>query len=292
MSLAPSDRIGSGHSAQELQFANWWVRHRVTLHTLGYGAILFWIVLSWGYGLWVVFDTYALSYPKDQRIPARIALIAPTPDALSLAAPQPLQPGSTSSVPANEGRFHALAPVSNPNTLWWAEITYRFRAADRETPARAAVLLPGDTRILGEFGIAQGAIGNPGISIETTVWHRIDPAITLPSAYEAYKTERFPITLDTPVYKTDLLLEGKPLGTSSVTLRNPSGYQYRDVEVLTLLFRNSAVVGAQKFIVPQLGPGTQERVDQVWPEAPEGVDRVEVHPFVNILDPQTFVRPL
>lgn len=292
MPLAPSDRIGSGHSAQELQFANWWVRHRLLLRQLGYGTLVAWVIMSWGYGLWVTFDTFALSYPKELRIPARIALIAPTTDATNLATPQPLQPGVASTIPVSDNRFHALAPVSNPNSLWWAEIEYRFRTGDRETPLRKAILLPGDTRVLGEFGIAQGGFGTPGISIENTMWRRIDPAIILPANYESYKTERFPIAIDTPMYQSDLLLEGKPLGKSSFTLRNPSGYQYRDIEILTLLFRDGSLVGAQKLVVPQLGAGTKQMIEQVWPEAPQGVTRVEVQPFVNILDPNTFVRPL
>lgn len=292
MPLVPSDRIGSGHSAQELQFANWWVRHRLLLRQLGYGALFFWVVASWGYGFWVMFDTYALSYPKEQRLPARIALIAPTSEAQSLATPLPLLPGAASTIPVSDNRFHALAPVSNPNTLWWAEIEYRFRAGDRETPLQTAALLPGDTRILGEFGIMQSGFGTPGMSIEKTTWHRIDPTITLPLNYADYKAERFPITVETPNYQSDLSIQGKPLGKSTFSLRNPSGYEFRNVEILTLLFRDGSLVGAQKLLVPQLGADSQRTIEQIWPDAPQGVTRVEVQPFVNILDPETFVRPL
>ncbi len=291
MSLAPSDRIGSGHSAQELQFASWWVRHRLTLRQIGYGGLALWVLVSWGYGFWVLFDTYALSYPKEQRIPARIALIAPTADALNLAAPLPLQIGSASTVAADDSRRHALAPVSNPNPLWWAEISYRFRTGEQEGRMQTTVLLPGQTRILGEFGLALNS-GTPNISIESTTWKRIDPSITLPADYEAYKTERFPVALDTPTYSTDLSISGTSLGKSTVTLRNPSGYTYRNVEILTLLYRDGSVVGAQKLLIPLLSAGSSQIVEQIWPESPTGVDRVEVQPFVNILDPQTFVRPL
>lgn len=292
MPLAPSDRIGSGHSDQELRFANWWVRHRLLLRNVGYATLVGWVSFSWGYGLWTIFDAFALSYPKDRRIPARIALIAPTSDAMSLATPGPLQPGAATTILVADNRFHALAPVSNPNPLWWADIEYRFRAGDRETPLRRAVLLPGDTRILTEFGIAQGGFGSPSISIEKTVWHRIDPSITLPANYETYKTERFPLVIDTPIYNDTLLLEGKSLGKASFTLRNPSGYEYRDVEILTLLFREGTLVGAQKLLVPRLGAGARQPMEQIWPEAPQGVTKVEVQPFVNILDPNTFIRPL
>lgn len=291
MSLAPSDRIGSGHSAQELQFASWWVRHRLALRQAGYGSLLVWVLMSWGYGFWVLFDTYALSYPKEQRIPARIALIAPTNDAISLTTPAPLQIGSTSTVTADGGRRHALAPISNPNPLWWAEISYRFRTGEQEGRLQTAAILPGQTRILGEFGLALNS-GPSNLSIESTNWKRIDPAITLPAEYETYKAERFPVTLDTPTYTSDLSLSSTTLGKSSFTLRNPSGFTYRNVEILTLLYRDGAVVGAQKLLVPLLAAGSTQAIEQIWPEAPTGVDRVEVQPFVNILDPQTFVRPL
>ncbi len=291
MSLAPSDRVGSGHSAQELQFAGWWVRHRLALRQAGYGGLVLWVLVSWGYGFWVLFDTYALSYPKEQRIPARIALIAPTNDALNLTAPLPLQIGSASTVTADGNRRHALAPVSNPNTLWWAEISYRFRTGEQESRLQTAVVLPGQTRILGEFGLALNS-GSSSLSIESTTWKRIDPSITLPVEYEAYKAERFPVTLDTPTYTSDLSLSSTALGKSSFTLRNPSGFTYRNVEILTLLYRDGTVVGAQKLLVPLLSAGSTQMVELIWPEAPTGIDRVEVQPFVNILDPQTFVRPL
>jgi hypothetical protein len=282
-----SDRIGSGHSQQELNAARWWVKNRLTLRTLGYGALIGWSVLTWGYGLWTLFDAYALSYPKEQRYVQRMAETAVTEEANRLSAPAPLEPGGTTILPLGGTRQQVFAPVNNPNPLWWAVIQYRFRDGSTETPLRRTAVLPGEARLLTELGWEGASLRTPSLSIETTEWKRIDPYVT-EGNYPAFKERHSAIVADRASYTSNLELEGKTLGQSTYTLRNPSGFSYRNVELLTLLKRGDLVVGINRLTLPSVSAGASQTIALVWPENPIGVNSVEVRPFISLLDPETF----
>ena len=51
--MAEENRVGSGFTAGELQFANFWVRNRILLRKIGYGTLIainagFWLFAIWG----------------------------------------------------------------------------------------------------------------------------------------------------------------------------------------------------------------------------------------------------
>ncbi len=285
-----SNSIGSGHSQDELRLADWISRHRLSLRQVGHGALIAFACLTWGFSLWTLLDTYAISYPREQRIPARIASIFVSTAGSSLTAPAPLDIGAAASLLQDGSRRHLYAPVSNPNARWWADIRYRFREGERQTPLRTATLLPEDTRILTELGIEQSGFSSASLSIESVVWRRIDTMLT-GTDYAAYKQQRLQLITANPTYQSDLELEGKRLGRSTFLLRNPSGYTYRDVEFLTIVSREGSVIGLQKLVLPSIAPGSEQTITQIWPENPLAVTRTEVQTFVHLLDPETFIKP-
>ena len=287
MPLTPNDRIGSGQSTQELHLAEWWVQHRISLRDFLFVGLLTFITLTWGYGIWTLFDAYALSYPKEQRYTARILATTLAKDAFTVSAPQPLQSGAAMSLQPEANLQHLFAPVSNPNTLWWAQIQYRFRDGTASTTLRDAVLLPGDTRILTELGWQGTALLTPAISIESTVWKRIDPAIA-GIDYKAYRSRLLNLQFSKAIYQSDLTINGKTLGQSSFQLNNPTGYAFRNVELLTLLYRNGGIAGINKLVLPHVAAGASSTISVVWPDNPIGITRVDVQPFVDILNPDTF----
>lgn len=289
MSLPSNDRIGNGQSTQELNAADWWARHHISLRTMGFGALVAFIALSWGYGIWTLFDAYALSYPKEQRYTARIAGTTLSPDAINISAPQSLQPGGTQSLSPESNLQHLYVPVSNPNALWWANIQYRFRDGTTETPIRSAVLLPNEARVLTELGWQGAALRAPSISIESIEWKRMDLNV-VGTDFSAFKSRLLNFTMDKPVYQSNLEIEGKKLGQTSFTFTNPSGYSYRNVELLTTLYREGTVAGMNRLVLPHVAPGSSRQINVVWPENPLGITRVDVQPFVHILDPETFKK--
>lgn len=290
MNSAPSDRIGSGHSSQELALANWWVRNRLSLRTLGYAALIAWVSLTWLYGLWTLFDTFALSYPKEQRYAARIALIAPTAASNEVSAPIPLEIGPTTVLTSGDRR-HFLAQLHNSNRLWWAEVRYRFREGGVASELQSLILLPEDTRIATDFNNKNAGLHDPSLSIESISWKRLDPNLIQNGDFAGYKAERYQLTVDRPTYQSDIELEGKRMGQSIFTLRNPSGIRYRSVELLTLLYRDGALIGAQKYVLPYVEPASNQEIRLGWPDNPLAVSRVEVQPFINLLDPDSFPHP-
>lgn len=287
MSLYGNNRIGSGYSAGELNAADWWNRNLETLRKAGYASIVGFIALTWGFGIWTLFDAYALSYPKEQRYGARIAATTLAGDAAAVTAPEPLQLGGTQALTPEPGLEHLYAPVQNANTLWWAEIQYRFREGELQTPLRTAVLLPNETRIITELGWQGANLRTPSLSIEQTEWKRID-ADMVGKDYTAYKERTMNFSITNAAYQSDLTLDDKRLGRSTFRFTNPTGYAYRNIELLILLYRSGTIAGINRLSVPDVAPGQSQDFSVVWPSNPTGIDRVDVRPFANILDPETF----
>ncbi len=290
MPLDSHVRIGSGQSAQELAAADWWSRNRLSLHQAGYIALIGFSVLTWGYGLWTLFDTYALSYPKEQAYTNHIAKTTLTQDAYSVAAPQPLQLGGALSLNVGTSQQSLYAPASNPNTLWWARIHYRFRDGNTETPLRETILLPGDARFLTELGWDGQALRTPALSIVSTDWQRIDASL-VNGDYETFKQGHSTLLIQKPQYQSDLTINEKKLGRSTFTVQNPSGFSYRNTELLTILYSNGTIVGMNKQVLPYIPPGMMQDFSLVWPENPSNVTKTEVKLFIPYLDPETF-KPL
>lgn len=281
-------RIGSGQSPHELAAADLWNRHRLTLRQVGYGSLIGFSLLTWGYGLWTLFDTYALSYPKEHAYTNRIAKTTLTPDAYALAAPQPAQLGGALALTSGNARQQSLyAPVSNPNTLWWASIQYRFRDGSIETPLRETILLPGDARFLTELGWDGSSLSHPALSIVSTDWRRIDPAL-VNGDYETFKQEHNTLLIQKPTYQSDLVINDKKLGRSTFTIQNPSGFSYRNTEFLTILYSGETIIGMNKQVLPYIPPGMMQDFSLVWPENPTNVTKTEVKIFIPYLDPETF----
>ncbi len=290
MSLSSSRSIGSGQSSQELAFASWFVRHDLALRKFGYRALIALCVLTWGYSLWTLFDAYALSYPRENRIPARIASLFIHENANEMAAPREIEIGGTLTFTAN-GQEQMLAPVNNPNALWWADVRFRFRDGALETPLQTATLLPSDTRLLTELGWNKARLASPSLSIESVTWKRIDASVVGPDGYAAFAQQRVQLLADQPRYEGTIEIEGKRLGKSTFLLRNPSGYTYRNVEILTMLYSNESLAGIQKLVLPRVEAGSSQTISQVWPDNPAGITRVEPKLFLNVLAPEAFVRP-
>ena len=282
--------IGSGQSTQELALAGWWTRHNLTLRALGYGSLVLFCAISWGFSLWTLLDTYALSYPREKRLPARIASVFIHETANEVTAPRELEMGAVLNLTAN-GQEQFIAPVNNPNALWWAKIRFRFRDGTIETPIQSTVLLPEGTRFLSELGWNKARMTSPSLSIESVEWKRLPTHLIGNEGYTAYKEKRTQLIADKPRYEGTVTIEEKRLGTSTFLLKNPSGYSYRGVEILTLLYRNDMLVGVQKLVLPRVEAGSEQTIRQTWPDNPVGITRVEPTIFVPLLAKDAFVRP-
>lgn len=284
-------QIGSGLTENELQAANWWVRHKTHLHRLGYSLLIAVIVLFWGYIIWSLLDAYIISYPREHQIPTIIANNQRLQAHLTAEPPQAIQISPIARFMTTERRQDFLTHIANPNPSWWAEFRYHFAVGDATTTERDGYILPNGERYLTEIGWKNEANeASPELHISDLRWHRIDPQ-TVERDYAEFAAKRLQFQIAEPTYVNDLKIGDQTVGQTTFTVRNGSGFGYWSVDFTIVLFRNGEPVGVTTLNQTDLKPGEARPITLNWFDNLTGISNTIVQPNVNILDSSVFLPP-
>lgn len=285
--MAEEYRIGSGFTERELATASWWVRHHLGVRKAAIVTLIGISAATWGYTFWSLLDAYAISYPREHRIPELIARDQFFPEGIAQSAPQPLQPTDVNVFPNTENRQDLWVELTNPNLKWWAEFTYQFQTGDTKTKEHTGFILPGSTRSLTELGWT-GAVSSPVLLIDDLVWHHTDPA-QVGASYDDYATARLPFTFDNATYDNNLTVGTKSVGQTNFVLSNPSGFGYWSVDLTVILYRDTTPIAVNTITQQQIRPGEMRPISLNWFENPIGVTKTEIQASVNVLDQAAFL---
>ncbi len=281
--LSDQHQIGSGMSESDLTAASWWVKHHLGLRRFGYGCLIAVSVLFWGYTLWSLVDTYLISWPRESRIPKLIAQQMVPLEAIQSVAPEALQPADVQAFETTEGRLDILSSLSNPNALWSARVKFAFQLDGQSTPVQEATILPQSTRPLAELGWKGG--GDPQLTVQSIQWQRI-PLLQVSGDYSGYAAERLDFLFsEDPTYVS----LGDGVGKTDFSITNNSGYGYWNVQLFVTLLRQGIPLAINKVDVRELKPNEERPISLQWYEQVSGVDQVEITPYVDILDPASYL---
>ncbi len=281
--------IGSGLTDQELKVASFWVRNHFLLRRIGYGTLAVIGAISWLYVLWGLLDAYAISYPREARIPIRILQNQLAVDGLIASAPKPITPSQTSVFQATEKRLDFLVEIMNPNTTWWAEFDYQFDNAGERTPLHRGYILPSSKRYLTELGYESKSQSRTGtLVVENIQWHRLDPN-AVQRDYAAFAASRLQFSIDKPTYTRDLTIGTQTVGQSQFTVVNESAYGYWNPSITVVLFRGTTPVAATTIQRSDIKGGESVPMTVNWFENIAGVSKSDIRVDVNILDPKVFL---
>ncbi len=286
----PEDHIiGSGMTENELQLATWWVRHRAQFYS---GLRWFLIILNvilWAFVLSSLLDAYAISYPRESRIPRIIALNQLAASGLQANVPQPIQPSDVSVFDITGNRKDFLVQLSNPNTTWWAEFDYHFTVGDEKTPTHQSFILPHSQRYITEIGADIKAASRSGqLVVDNLRWHRVDPS-AVDRDYTSFSANRLQFAYDNVAYKRDLKVGDQIVGQTTFDFRNPSAYGYWNADITVILYRGSAVAGVTTIGQSDIRPGSTTPISINWFDNLSGITKTEIETDVNILDPKVYL---
>ncbi|MFA6429779.1 MAG: hypothetical protein WCV84_04760 [Patescibacteria group bacterium] len=285
--MSTSSRAGDGLSDQELQFASWWVRHGDALRKNGHRFLIAFSVLCWSYAFWVVLDTYAISYPKEQRITQTILRNQLSLQTLQEAAPQALNPSQVQMFETTGNRRDIVAQLSNANPQWWAEFSYRFNIDGTLTATRTAFILPNSQRYLTELGWS-GNGRSPALVFDDIRWHRITPT-AVDGDYQRFYDKRLKLTFTDVTYQQDVDYDGKKVGQTAFTLKNASGFGYWNMDLMVILYRQGIPAGITQINVRDIKPGETRPITIHWFENLDGIAKTDIQPVVNVLDQNVFL---
>lgn len=288
--MSESERIGSGFTEGELQFASFWVRNRVKVHRWIIGILTGINVLFWGYAIWGVVDAYVISYPIESRIMQDLAENQFLSQEFESNRPRSIATDSPSVFEGTDGRLDCIVPIKNPNEQWYAEFTYRFTISGEETPLRSGFILPKSSSVIGEYGFLPKTKGgkNAVLHVESLHWKRVDPQ-RVGSSYDEWSNDRLEFALKDVSYRSDVSVGTKKVSRTHVLFENNSAFGYWTIGLHVVLMRGSAPVAANYVDLTNVKPGESRNVDVDWYDKVPSVTETQIFPVVNIFDDSAYL---
>lgn len=282
--------IGAGFTEGELEFASFWVRHRVMMRRIVYGTLIFLNALFWGYAVWWVVDAYVISYPIESRIVEDIANNQFIASQLEGGRPASVQTKSVAMFEGTDGRLSMIVPIQNPNEEWYAEFTYRFNIGGEETPLKSGFVLPKQSSLLGEFGFAPKKSGSKSATlvVKTIQWKRADPSV-IGDNYDEWLSRRDAFEFRDIEFVSDIPAGSKTVSRTTFTFKNPTAYGYWNLGLYVLAMRGSTPAAANYITLSEVKPGEERMVVTDWYERLSGITETTIMPVVNFFDDSAYL---
>ncbi len=283
-------KIGSGFSEGELEFASFWVRHQVIIRKVTYVVVIALNAIFWGYALWGFIDAYAISYPRESRITQEIAENAFIAQQLQSNKPRSIQTRSVTVFQGTDGRYDMVVPIENPNEEWYAEFTYRFNFGGEQTPLRSGYALPGVPAQLAEYGYEPEKAGGrtAALTVDSIHWMRVTPEV-VGESYTDWLEERSSFMFEDITYRKDVKVGNKNVGRTSFVFKNPTAFGYWSVGLHIMLFRGGAPTAATYITLREVKPGETRNVDVDWFDNITSVEETQITPEVNYFDDSAYL---
>lgn len=282
--------IGGGFTEGELKFAGFWVRNRIVLKRVGYGALIAVVAVTWGYTLWGILDAYAISYPRESRLTQEIAANQVTLDNLQRDRPQNVATQQAMVFATTDNRYDMAVDLENSNAQWWPEFNYRFNLSGEQTPLRTGFIMPGSKTTLTELGYKPKARGGSiaQFQVENIRWHHTDPSV-VGANYADFANLHFNVSFDNVKYDSSLIVGNRQIGRTSFDMTNRGSYGYWAMDVVVKLYRGANVIGVNRITLPKFSPGETRHVDIDWFDKLPSVTKTEIIPIINFLDPNSYL---
>ena len=278
-----------GFTEGELKVASFWVRHGVLVRKTVYGFFIGVSILSWGYVLWTILDTYAISYPRESRLTAEIARNQIALAALEADRPARIQTETVFVFSTTDGRLDLAVDALNQNEQWWAEFTYHFNVSGEQTPRQSGFIMPGAKTVLTVLGFkpTQPGARVAELVVDDVRWHRVDPAVVGPR-YIDYQIERFNVSFEN--VKFDRFIVGnRQVGRTIFDIVNRGAYGYWNMDLVVKLSRGNTLLAVNKITLVNVVPGETRHIEMEWFETLPPVTKTEIIPVINFIDPDTYL---
>ena len=197
----------------------------------------------------------------------------------------PISVVETAFVPSGQGRYDAVAKISNPNNGYGSsKFHYRLTLTDANgkilvDKSGEDFILPVETKYVIETGLITGGVPERvDVTISSTTWTKF-------SGYEKPQLN---------VYNKSYNLISSGVGFSQAygLLRNESSFDFDTIEVnIVLRDSSSKIVALNKTTMNTVNSGEERDFKLVWPASfPGDVQDVEAQANANVFDSQNFIK--
>ena len=272
----------------QLQFAGWYVYHKILLKKILTGFLILLCVIFWGYGLYGFVNYYLIEGPAFN---AAINNLSQAIDYSAINAaiqPKSLVLGTTTVFSSGAGRYDFAAEITNQNSGWRAEFTYDFLVDGVARPEKKNFILPGDQKYLFDLGVNE--TNKPRqvlLEVKSLAWHRIDPH-DIPD-YASWRDTRLNFVVQNVKFSPAAVQGTIPISRASFDVTDNSAFSFWDVGFEIFLYRGSSLAAVNYITLEEFRSGQNRPVEVSWFEPLSSITQVKVVPEVDIFDPDVFM---
>ncbi len=281
-----------GVSLKKLQIGLWYVEHKKQLAYLLKGFLILISLFSWSY-FFYSFGFYLLKGQKEdeEMVKKMVAVNSIDPVFMQTMRAKDLQIFSVSILKTTNNKYDFAVKIKNPNDKFYAKLTYKFLVDQYETGVFNDFIFPKEEKYLLSIDNKLNFIPRRAkLKLINIDWQRIDPH-KYPRWNEFYKSHTNFIIKDKEFIPAQLskLTEKIPINTLKFAIINNTAYNYWNLDLNIVLFSRSKIVGLNKYQVNEFRSGENRDIEISWPGRLGRVDKIEIFPSVNILDPNIYM---
>lgn len=278
-------------SEKQLKFGYWFITHKLQLRK---GLIFFLLLVATATlctSIYIFSKVYLFEDVRYQRVMAQITQPVVNPAAVLAEQPKQLTTAPVQALEGGNATTDVFTEVSNPNMHFWASWTGQFVEQSTTSTQREMFILPGETKEIVDLGlISASQMRSARYQMSNLQWHKINPHEL--SNYQAFRDNHLQFDIKNIVFNTVPSPDGKSM-TSRVTfdVTNSSAYSYWSVQFILNLYRQTSLAAINSVEIQELKSGETRHVEVVWVQDLTAVSKVDILPFVNILDTKAYIAP-
>ncbi len=268
---------------KRLKFSEWYVRNKILLRKIFIGVLLGWSIITISIGLFVWGKYLLFDYTKDEQQVAEMSQNLVSQIEINRQAPEELNVGNQWIFNSSKNKYDLAVEITNPNSRWIAELTYRFSYSGTVTKEYTSMILPGADRFVVAFGIDAPRTPS-GVSFEMVdmVWKRINPHdVNDPLVFMSQRL----------IFSTDEVNFISARREDSLTahqiifdIKNNSLFSYTEVPFIAVFTRNSRLTGFAPVLVDTFLGAETRRIEMTSFMDRLDLDDVELQPLLNVFD--------
>lgn len=277
-------------SSKKLKYSLWYIEHKVILYKIFLVILVVFIIVSWGISFWWWGKYILYGFGEDQNLGRTLANFTNFSNLSSTYKPVPLSIINTYIIPGGTEKYDVVAEVANSNNRFLARFDYHFIIDGVKTLTRQGVLLPGENKFFGHFGLESSVSpGAPVFILENVSWQRISNHDVPDTKLWQEDHLRFLVS-DFEFIRTESS-EGAAAHIIKFKITNNTPYSYVAPQFYVGLFLQQSLVGVFPVTVNKF-KSLETRIIDLRSFVPNlQVSDIQIFPLINIYDPEVYLPP-
>lgn len=272
-----------GLTPKKMDFGLWYVKHRQLFKNI---LIVFLVIISISTWFLTIYTfTYYISkgmQEDEELVQEIINKLTPDHEYILQITPTSLKIGQVTILKRLE-KFDLVASVENPSDEHWANFNYNFIINGSETKDLNGFILPGEKKIIKLLSLDK-RITRAEIKINNVSWSRVNKHQILD--WEAFRDEHLNMKISDIEFiqsQESGLSENLKLNTLEFDIKNNTPYNYWEVVLNIIFYRQGSIVGVDEYIISEFKSGQEKNIKRSIVGSIGNVNKIDIIPEINII---------